>query len=234
MRKIGMKGIFSAIIAWAAIVLLFFSLSSGLYVEQNDRSLLKIQAGRELSEKTENVVRLLDKATADTFYGSGAGGGASCPSGGASSSQTNFNSVLTNFSNLETPYSCGFAGTPTIDSGSMTAIGTARCSVTIGATTISESRAFSFAKTWSDTSTPPQKPSGQVNCEDPVMNPTWRCQDNDSNPLTNPPTCTAGYDAVQGGTLVCPIGRICCAPHEAICVLNDSTSGCTEKPGFSC
>lgn len=151
MRITGMRGMFSSIVAWAAIVLLFFSASSSLYLEQNDKTLLKIQASRELSEKTENLVRLLDKATANWLYDQG--NTSTCSTPATTYTGSYMESVLGNFNSNEKPYECtlpNFSLTAASTSNSPQT-GTLECSVTIGGAKISEKRDLTFSKKWETT-----------------------------------------------------------------------------------
>ncbi len=153
MRCVGMRGIFSGIVAWAAIVLLFFSASSGLYLEQNDKTLLKTQVSRELSETTDNMVRWLDKAAAEDYFNFKDRQG-NCKGGNIKNWPfTNFNAAV---GKAMSPYSCS-VGTPTFDDDTsggqtdmLTVSGTVTCEITLGSTKLTEPRGVTFRKVAKD------------------------------------------------------------------------------------
>ncbi len=68
MRRAQMKGTISAIVALAASVILLFAASSSLSVQENNETMTKMIGARETALKTENAIRLLDKATADHLF----------------------------------------------------------------------------------------------------------------------------------------------------------------------
>ncbi len=63
MLSIGMKGSIGVILAGAAIILMLFTISTTDNNSVQNETLFKIQVAKEAALKTENLVRLLDKAT---------------------------------------------------------------------------------------------------------------------------------------------------------------------------
>ena len=62
------KGTISGFVGIAAIALLLFMASSSVSLQETNSTMLKAQGARELAIKTENVIRLLDKATSHGIY----------------------------------------------------------------------------------------------------------------------------------------------------------------------
>jgi len=68
MFSIGKKGSTGVIIASAVIFLLIFTVNSALNSTEENEAFLNMQVSRETVLKTENVIRILDKATSKIIF----------------------------------------------------------------------------------------------------------------------------------------------------------------------
>jgi len=136
-----MKGSIAVIVAAAAMLLVIFSINSAIMSENNTETFTKMQGYRSVAEHTEEIVRILDNATADATYNN-------CQSG--SSIGDILADTLESY-NLKAAGSvnCAFTQGPDI-SGSVDVSGKIKCISKIGATNASAEREFEFGKSVND------------------------------------------------------------------------------------
>ncbi len=151
MRKTGVKGTATAIIATAAIALVVFALSNAIISESSGNSFLTIQAARENAIKTDNVIRLLDKATSDGYYDVLDPG---CNANNTAKIQEYFNSIANNMGCRFVDAS-GIPSSPNFTLVSLTAQGYVQCTTGINGVTVKETRQFSFQKEALNSGSPP-------------------------------------------------------------------------------
>lgn len=164
MHNIGMKGIYSTLIGATVIALLLFSSISAISAQQSDTAMLRLQASREITETTENLVRLLDKSTAFVFINSGNINAPSCNPGATITQgqmQAGYDTTIANYQNnarnsvackaIDLVVSQGGTGGPR----NLSATGRVRCNLIIGDWNSTEVRAFSFNKEAKAVGTPP-------------------------------------------------------------------------------
>ncbi|HLC79968.1 MAG TPA: hypothetical protein VJG83_06140 [archaeon] len=147
MPKSGIKGTIAAVVAAGAMILIIFTFNISLSGENNNETFTKIQLARDNSLKTENIIRLLDKATADGYYDRL---DISCNSSDSSLVNSYFTQVISNTTQgsvgKET-FKCTFTSGPSFNAPNLTASGTLECTSKIGDFTTKHRRFFSFDKT---------------------------------------------------------------------------------------
>ncbi|VVC00838.1 Uncharacterised protein [uncultured archaeon] len=145
--KAFMKGIFSPIVLAIGLAALIFIANSAVWAEQADRTLMKIEAAREISMKTENAMRIVDKSISDAIYDNR--DDTSCKYlGNATQINTAINGALASLNGFG-QVQCSIAGTNTITIQSndhVNVAGTISCAMPIGGTEIKETRGFMFSK----------------------------------------------------------------------------------------
>ncbi|MEK6957439.1 MAG: hypothetical protein AABW99_00455 [archaeon] len=151
MRKIGVKGTATAIIATAAIALVIFALSNAIISESSGNSFLTMQAARENAIKTDNVIRLLDKATSDGYYDVL---NPACNPNSTAKVQEYFNSIAGNMGCTFVDAS-GNTSNPSFNQGQLTAQGYVQCTTGINGVMVKETRQFSFQKEALSSGSPP-------------------------------------------------------------------------------
>ncbi|MCR4335085.1 MAG: hypothetical protein NUV57_00955 [archaeon] len=140
-----MKGFVSAWVAVGAIAVLFLASSASLNLVKTQDSLLIMDATRELNIKTDNIVRVLDKATSKVFSED-----LSIPNCDQTLNQTDleteFTLVLSEFKE-KTRIDCSVTGIITNTSSKRADIrGNLECFVNAGGNRITETRLLKFYK----------------------------------------------------------------------------------------
>lgn len=137
------KGSVAVLAAAAAIVLLVFSINAANSVQRGDTTFMRMQAANETALRTENLVRILDRATAEYYYNHN--DSACNPIINLDAFRTALGDVNTAFvvkANMEgcTLQIASAAGNPVEVSGNLT------CKTLAGEQEFSETRTLNFSK----------------------------------------------------------------------------------------
>ena len=185
MFKLGMKGSIGVIIGSIAIVLILFGINSANNISEQNQTFLNLQVGKETALGTENLIRMLDKATSKVIYGVvTADPDSTCAYTFDGDFQTEYENVIADFivatsSPLECIVTQDAIGSINVDGDTvMTITGILDCSIQLEEFRATDVRPFRFEKVIIETPNPPPVPSD--------------------------------------------------------CSVVDTSSGCTEQPGFSC
>ena len=154
MFTIGMKGSIGVMIGSIAIMLLLFGINSANNSAEQNQTMLNLQIAKETALKTENLIRLLDKATSKVIIGN------VYPEcffeENSTTFETEYNIVLGDFiSATGSPIECIFSS-PITSSGNQTVSvsGTLECIIELGDFVTKDTRPFNFQKRFTGTTEP--------------------------------------------------------------------------------
>lgn len=145
MFAIGVKGSIGVIIGSIAIMLLLFGINSANNSAEQNQTMLNLQIAKETALNTENLIRMLDKATSKVISD---GANPVCGFFGPPISFENkYKDVITDYTTAtSSPMGCTInissaSGNPTV-----TVTGTLNCSIELGDFRSEDIRPFSFQK----------------------------------------------------------------------------------------
>lgn len=145
MFKLGMKGSIGVIIGSIAIILILFSINTANNISEQNQTLINLQVAKETALETENLIRMLDKATAKVIYDIVALDPA-CVYNGTGDFQSEYENVIADFIDAtSSPLECIVTASQS-GSGSIIVSGTLDCSIELGDFRATDIRSFRFEK----------------------------------------------------------------------------------------
>ena len=155
MFKLGMKGSIGVIIGSVAIMLILFAVTATNNISEQNQTFLNIQVAKETALGTENIIRLLDKATSRIIWQKSDPASACAFAASSDDFTTEYTRVINEFVSLSSsPINCSVINTSLVEPMNIIVTGTLECSIELNDFRAEDTRNFSFRKNIVDVTDP--------------------------------------------------------------------------------
>lgn len=145
MFKLGMKGSIGVIIGSIAIILILFGVNTANNISEQNQTFLNLQVAKETALETENLIRMLDKATSKVIYDIVSTDPA-CAYASIGNFQSEYENIIDDFiDETSSPLECIVTASPS-GNGPIIVSGTLDCSIGLGDFRATDIRSFRFEK----------------------------------------------------------------------------------------